>query len=519
MRRWRSRLVYALLLPTIVVAAAILGYYTLRSTRLQAELGEQTITQSLLLIAQQRAEGIERYVGIADRRVFGLIDVYEPDSIETVWVAQAEALTPGVRGVFLLDAAEEILSYAVRGEPRERRLLRRTFLRKVRPLLRLAETEPGEIKHLHRRIDDESHLFSYRTLIIEGQRQYLVASHDVGFLVREVMPRFLPENEAEPFYSVVDENGGRLYGPELAGMGPYVIPYRFPTTLSEWSLHVAPRQGALLQSRGQTLRISEAALPLISFSVVLLGVVFLIYAASKERALSDLKSEFIANVSHELKTPLSVIRMFGEMLREGRVGTEEKRKQYLEIICRETERLSSLIDNVLDFSALEQGKQRYEFKQSELVDLVRETAETFRYRSEFEGVDLTIKVEGKIPELELDKDAVSLAIVNLLDNAVKYGKQTPVELSVIRKPQAIEIQVRDHGPGIPDDKARQIFERFYRVSHHDEIRGSGIGLSLVKHTAEAHGGDAWARNAPDGGAEVGFSIPITSVAAVSRAAV
>ncbi len=519
MRRWRSRLVYALLLPTIVVAAAILGYYTLRSTRLQAELGEQTITQSLLLIAQQRAEGIERYIGNADRRVFGLIDVYEPDSIETVWVAQAEALTPSVRAVFLLDASEEVLSYAIRGEARDRRQLRRLFLRKIRPLLRLSEAEPGEIKHLHRRVDDASHLFSYRTLIIEGERRYLIAGHDVDYLVREVFPRFLPENDAEPFYRVVDENDDPIFGPELAGMGPYVIPYRFPTTLSEWSLRVAPRQGALLRSRGRSLRISETALPVISFFIVLLGVVFLIYAASKERALSDLKSEFIANVSHELKTPLSVIRMFGEMLREGRVGTEQKSKQYLEIICREAERLTSLIDNVLDFSALEQGKERYEFKRSELADLVYQTAETFRYRSEFEGVNLQLEVEEDLPPLSLDKEAITLAIVNLLDNAVKYGKHTPVELSVVRKPRAVEIQVRDHGPGIPEDRARRIFDRFYRVSHHDEIRGSGIGLSLVKHTAEAHGGEAWARNSPDGGAEVGFSIPITPVTGTTQALV
>lgn len=508
MQQWRTRFVYWLLLPTIVVAAAILGYFTIRSTRLHAELGEQTITQSLLLIAQQRVEGIERYIGIADRRVFGLIDVYEPESIQTVWVAQADALTPSVLSVFLLNAEEDILAYAIRADAKEVRRLRREFLRKVKPLLRLAETEPGEIRHLHRRVEDTSRLVSYRSIIVEGERRYLIANHNVEFLVSEVFPRYLPDNDAEPFYNVLDENDDNVYGPHLSGMGAYVIPYRFPTTLSEWSLRVAPKQGALLQARGRSIRLTETALPLISFAIVLMGVVFLIYAASKERALSDLKSEFIANVSHELKTPLSVIRMFGEMLRTDRVGSDEKRKQYLEIIGREAERLTSLIDNVLDFSKLEQGKERYDFKESRLGEIVAQTAETFRYRSEWEGVDLNVSIQKPIPALEIDEEAIALAIINLLDNAVKYGKQTPIDLTVTVTGKAVEIQVRDRGPGIPEDRARRIFDRFYRVSHHDEVRGSGIGLSLVKHTAEAHGGHAWAKNAADGGALVGFSIPL-----------
>jgi signal transduction histidine kinase len=114
----------------------------------------------------------------------------------------------------------------------------------------------------------------------------------------------------------------------------------------------------------------------------------------------------------------------------------------------------------------------------------------------------------------IDQEAIALAVINLLDNAVKYGGQTPVELELTVKRFSVDVAVRDHGPGIPGDSLRRVFERFYRGPHTNPTRGSGIGLSLVKNIAQAHGGRAWAKNAAGGGAVVGFSIPI---AAVSRA--
>ena len=107
-------------------------------------------------------------------------------------------------------------------------------------------------------------------------------------------------------------------------------------------------------------------------------------------------------------------------------------------------------------------------------------------------------------------EAIALAVINLLDNAVKYGGQTPVELELNRRRSVIDIAVRDHGPGIPPESLRLVFDRFYRGPHTGPTRGSGIGLSLVKHIAQAHGGRAWAKNAAGGGAIVGFWIPVAA---------
>jgi two-component system phosphate regulon sensor histidine kinase PhoR len=247
-----------------------------------------------------------------------------------------------------------------------------------------------------------------------------------------------------------------------------------------------------------------------SFAIILLSAVFFIYAAEKERRLNQLKSELMANVSHELKTPLSVVRMFADKLRSGRVPSEERRLEYLDIICIESERLTSLIDNVLDFSALEGGKGPYRLKRGDLGKAVDRALDAFRYRSEQDGVEIHLERPGELPPVLIDQEAIALAVINLLDNALKYGGQSPVELELTKKRSSVDVTVRDHGPGIPGDSLRRVFERFYRGPHTSPTRGSGIGLSLVKHIAQAHGGRAWAKNAPGGGAVVGFSIPVAT---------
>jgi two-component system phosphate regulon sensor histidine kinase PhoR len=316
--------------------------------------------------------------------------------------------------------------------------------------------------------------------------------------------------ETSPLYNIVDESNQLVFGPDLSEAGVYTVHHRFPTTLYRWRLQVAPRQAERLQARGRSRIRGEGALPLMSFAIILLSAIFFIYAAEKERRLNQLKSELMANVSHELKTPLSVVRMFADMLRSGRVPSDERKVEYLDIICRESERLTSLIDNMLDFSALEGGRGPYRLRQGDLGAAVDRALDAFRYRSEQDGVEIQLQRSDELPPVLIDQEAIALAVINLLDNAVKYGDQTPVELELTVKRHSVDVAVRDHGPGFPSDSLRRVFERFYRGPHTSPTRGSGIGLSLVKNIAQAHGGRAWAKNAAGGGAIVGFSIPIAS---------
>ena len=164
-------------------------------------------------------------------------------------------------------------------------------------------------------------------------------------------------------------------------------------------------------------------------------------------------------------------------------------------------------------AALERGKQEYKLTDGDLADVIGRAVDTFRYRAEQDALAITVTgATGPLPA-KFDDQAVMLALLNLLDNAAKYGNNTAMVLDVRTLPDRIELSVRDHGPGIPKEDLKKIFDRFYRSRGKESARGSGIGLALVKHIAEAHGGRAWARNVDDGGAVVAFSISLAKVSA------
>jgi len=500
--------VYFALVPAIAVAAGILGYYSWLTATQFAELGDEAIAASTLLLVREKVDIIEQYVIAADNAVSASVDLDDPESVSTNWRPQAAEISPSVRAVMVLDEAGQVLGYAIRGGDTDREEFEKVFVERIMPDLELQRLRPGRLKHLHRDYGGRNYLISYRAVIHHGHRMYVALHHDTAYIVREEFPRLFATDEGKRLTNVVDEHGHRVYGPSLAHAGDYLVGHRFPTTLYGWRLQVAPKQAPQLDAQGRSRRSTEVGLIGMSFLVILLGIGFLLWASAKERKLNALKAEFIANVSHELKTPLTVVRMFSDLLRSGRVTKEEKREQYVEIICTESERLSALIDNVLDFSALERGRLRYELRLGDPVEVIERALETYRHRMEHEGTLIQFERPESVPHLKMDAEALLLAVVNLLDNAVKYGGGTLVELSLEVKSRVLVVRVRDHGEGIPHGDLKRVFERFYRSRRDAGTRGSGIGLSLVARIAEAHGGRARAENAPDGGAIVSFTLPI-----------
>lgn len=214
-----------------------------------------------------------------------------------------------------------------------------------------------------------------------------------------------------------------------------------------------------------------------------------------ELALSKLKSDFVADVSHELKTPLALIRMFSESLQEGRVPTEEKKREYYGVITRESIRLTHLLDGILDFSRIEAGKKRYEMRTVDVGQIVRATYDTYAYDLDQKGFEHALSVAPDLPAVQGDADAIGQAVLNLISNAVKYSHDPKrLEIDVRRDTRrgnlGVLVSVQDEGIGIsPEDRAR-IFDGFYRAGDERvrKVRGTGLGLSLVKHIVEAHGG-------------------------------
>jgi signal transduction histidine kinase len=251
---------------------------------------------------------------------------------------------------------------------------------------------------------------------------------------------------------------------------------------------------------------------LAALSVFMLGGIFLTYRnISREMKLAKLKSDFVANVSHELRTPLALIRLYAETLELGRLNSKEKYHEYFRIIREESERLTALINNILDFSRIEAGRKEYEFKETNLAELVRTTLDSYRFQIEQNGFDFEEKISSDVPPVVVDREAIARSLLNLVNNALKYSKdQKYIGVSLYRTNGSVNLEVQDRGIGIAPAEQEKIFEKFYRCGDPlvHNIKGSGLGLSLVRHIARAHGGDVKVESVPDQGSKFIIALPI-----------
>jgi signal transduction histidine kinase len=252
------------------------------------------------------------------------------------------------------------------------------------------------------------------------------------------------------------------------------------------------------------------ALLAIVVSVTLFGGYLLWRDVRRETRVAALRAQFVSSVSHELRTPLTAIRMFAETLRLGRVG-EDTRAEYLDTIVNESERLSRLLTNVLDFSKIEQHRKMYARDRVDLAEVIRAAARTMAYPLAQHGFILHVEVEPHVPPLDGDRDAIEQAILNLLTNAMKYsGDGRDIELRLTRDRAHAVIVVQDHGIGIATHEHERIFEKFYRVQtpDHQRIPGAGLGLTLVDHIVRAHDGSIDVDSALGRGSTFSIRLPL-----------
>jgi signal transduction histidine kinase len=269
-------------------------------------------------------------------------------------------------------------------------------------------------------------------------------------------------------------------------------------------------RGTTLAAMGQHF-VHTSFLILGGLSFLLAGGIFLTYRnVSKEMALARLKSDFVSNVSHELRTPLSLIRLYAETLELGRLSSPEKHHEYYCIIRKESERLTALINNILDFSRIEAGRKEYDLRETDMRELVCNTLESYRYQIEQHGFTLEEKI-AEVPPLRVDREAMARSLVNLVNNALKYSQDRKyIGVKLYRENGSVKLEVIDHGIGIPSNEQNKIFEKFYRVGDPlvHNTKGSGLGLSLVQHIARAHGGDVIVDSAPGAGSKFTITLPL-----------
>jgi signal transduction histidine kinase len=271
--------------------------------------------------------------------------------------------------------------------------------------------------------------------------------------------------------------------------------------------------GTTLEALGQRF-IRSSFLILGGISLLLAGGIVLTYRnVAKEVALARLKSDFVSNVSHELRTPLSLIRLYAETLEMGRLNNQEKYQEYYKIIRKESERLTSLINNILDFSRIEAGKKEYDFRDTDMAELVRNTLDSYRYQIEQHGFKFEEKIAEDLPAMRIDREAMARSLVNLVNNALKYSQERKyLGVNLYRENGSVKLEVVDHGIGIPTAEQHKIFEKFYRAGDPlvHNTKGSGLGLSLVRHIVHAHGGDVSVESTPGAGSKFTIALPVAS---------
>ncbi|HZU84578.1 MAG TPA: HAMP domain-containing sensor histidine kinase [Polyangiaceae bacterium] len=532
MRRRPERLTGFVLLPAVLVAVGVLAYFTFRTTLQVERLRQQSVLEATLGLASEKADRLDKRIVEQDNVVFAIADPQRLSELTERWLPTAQRETPTVRGILVLDESHTVLAFASRagGAFAEEEAFRRLLVQHMLGDMELSKQAPDELRHLHHEYRGQSYLVSYWRRIAApapeepaaaargavaveqpAQRSLLVVAwHDIGRIVKDTMPTLFSEAPTPSRVNVVDEDGRIIFGPPLR-TGEFTVAVRFPTTLYGWRVQVSPSASDELTARVQNRAMLELVMVVLSCAVIVLGVATILVAAERERRMSALKSDFVANVSHELKTPLALVRMFGEMLQSGRVASDDKRQQYLDIIVSESERLSSLIENVLDFARVERGREAYDFAEGDVGEAVAKAVNVYRFRAEQGGVELAIELAADLPKTRIDARALELAVINLIDNALKYAPGSEVvTVRVERTGDEILVRVVDRGPGVPPEDQTRIFERFVRgtTARGRPIRGSGIGLALVKHIAESHGGRAWVESQVGFGATFSLSLPV-----------
>lgn len=371
--------------------------------------------------------------------------------------------------------------------------------------------------------DDQPYLLAYRFLP-NSSGQYVGSiigiEIDLAQLSRQIFPPILEIlNKDNSFDIAIFDAKKQFVIGTSRPQGEPVAKQTLDEPFDFWEVAIylkdgaAPRPGFSLTT---TFGIWFITLLLLS---ILFGSYLFIRRAWREAYVSRLKSSFVSNVSHELRTPIASIKMLAELMEMqlSKSGVSRKKPaqsagKYLNVITRECDRLSRLIDNILEFAKIERGTKQFDFEYEVPGSVVMRAVDVFRPYAEAEGFEMKVEIETHLPEIKVDADALSQLILNLLSNAVKYSEKTKkILVRVFRDERYVYIAVTDHGLGIPASERERIFEDFYRIDQRLNTRkqgGIGLGLTLVRYIAQAHGGDVQVKSALGEGSTFTVSLPI-----------
>lgn len=337
---------------------------------------------------------------------------------------------------------------------------------------------------------------------------------DARVFIRDIVSRKLVEAAGDQFILAVVAKQGREIVESTSPVQPGEVK-------QEKALWLFPDYAVGIRLKGTTInemvqsRFYRNIVFIIALDIVLLAGAVLIYRTTrKEMDLVRLKSDFVSNVSHELRTPLALIRMFAETLEMKRVKTEKKKIEYYRTILVETERLTRLVNNILNFSRMEADRRQYHFRVIDLNAVVKNVLNVYEYQLHTKGFSTVVQLKSALPLINADDEALSEALHNIVDNAIKYSNgEKFLKVETGMKEGNVFVEVQDRGIGIPTEYHDKIFEKFYRVSAGlvHTAKGSGLGLALVRHIVYAHGGTVEVESSPRKGSTFRIVLPMKNV--------
>jgi signal transduction histidine kinase len=492
-----------LVLGAVALSAAVLavlGYLSLRQWEMSAEL---LFREQARDMARMAAEKVEMTLAMAeDDALAGIQELVARPDLSPRVVDEWRAGRPLVARAYLLDRQGRVL-YPPAPSADDAELVARVTAEVPQSLW-----DRGGRRRL---VAGDKIVLAAMVRTASGAPLLAALCRDHDRLGRELFEKTLEGLEGKSVVAVVDGSNRTIFASGPLDGAEKVATAPLGNVHPAW--HIAFYQPAGASPRDAVRR--QAAVFTGAFAlllvVIVLGLVASYRLVRRESEMARLKADFVANVSHDLKTPLSLIRMFGETLEMNRIADEPTRREYYRVITRESERLTRLIDNVLDFSRIESGRQRYDIVPSAVEPVVQEVLEAFRHPLAQGGFKVDVDVEPDLPEVPMDPEAISQALGNLVDNAIKYSaERRRLAVSARRHGHEVRLSLEDEGIGIPPAETVRIFEKFYRVGRSETQgrRGSGVGLTLVKHIVEAHGGRVTVESRPGGGSRFTLHLPL-----------
>lgn len=343
----------------------------------------------------------------------------------------------------------------------------------------------------------------------QGIEGLLLDARGLAGLLEETL-----EALADPFtteWALRGRDGRSILNGNLLPEGSISLNATFPDNFPPWLLEFHQRPQSPVRLLFASSRSLYSYMFLLIGTILVFGLVLTARTVNQELELARLKSDFLSTVSHEFRSPLTSIRHVAEMLQAGSVPTEERRRRYYDVLVEQSTRLSSLVTNILDLARIEEGRHEFHQEVVDVGEVIEEVVEGARHRVQDEGFVLKTHLSVPLPTILVDRVALGRAVSNLLDNAIRYSRESRhIDVRASADAGYVTLSVVDQGVGIPEQELGRVFDRFFRGGNPltRSVKGSGLGLALVKEIVEAHGGTVQVQSEVGRGSTFSIRIPL-----------